>query len=279
MINEPGIYDLGEEEYHADPVPEGSLSSSGSKLLLRSPALYQYRLEHPEHKDTFDAGHIVHTLVLGTGSEIKVLDHDSYRTKAAQEERDDARAAGLVPILRDKYQPLKDTAEAVLAEPLARALLEREGQQEVSLFAQDEETGVWLRGRIDHLPSPVQRRTIGVDLKTSADANPREFANGAARYGYDVQAEWYRHLITATRGDEDPAFVFIVVEKEPPHLVSVIELDRDFRDLGKRRMRRAINLYHQCRESGRWPGYASAVAHIGPPKWHEIQTDLMETAS
>ena len=34
MIDKPGIYDLGEAAYHADPVEHGSLSASGAKYLL-----------------------------------------------------------------------------------------------------------------------------------------------------------------------------------------------------------------------------------------------------
>ena len=34
IITKPGVYDLPEDDYHADPVPDWSLSASGAKLLL-----------------------------------------------------------------------------------------------------------------------------------------------------------------------------------------------------------------------------------------------------
>ena len=46
-----GVYDgMDEDAYHADPVPGGSLSASGAKLLLppSCPALYHYRRDHPK---------------------------------------------------------------------------------------------------------------------------------------------------------------------------------------------------------------------------------------
>ena len=46
VVDEPGVYDgLDEAAYHADPVPGGSLSASGAKLLLppSCPALYADR--------------------------------------------------------------------------------------------------------------------------------------------------------------------------------------------------------------------------------------------
>jgi len=56
-IDTPGIYtDITEIDYHADPVKDGSLSSTGCRLILRSPAHYKAAQEHPEYKDEFDFG-------------------------------------------------------------------------------------------------------------------------------------------------------------------------------------------------------------------------------
>jgi len=37
VIRRPGLYDLPEHIYHADPVPGGSLSSTGARRLLGEP--------------------------------------------------------------------------------------------------------------------------------------------------------------------------------------------------------------------------------------------------
>jgi hypothetical protein len=49
LITEPGVYDIAEDHYHADPVPGGSLSNSGAKKLLppSCPAKFAYEREHP----------------------------------------------------------------------------------------------------------------------------------------------------------------------------------------------------------------------------------------
>ena len=39
IITKPGIYEMPEDDYHADPVPDWSLSASGAKLLLDLPHL------------------------------------------------------------------------------------------------------------------------------------------------------------------------------------------------------------------------------------------------
>ena len=80
---------MDEATYHGDPVPGGSLSSTGARKLLppSCPALFRWQQDHPVHKDVFDFGSAAHRLVLGAGPEIALLDYDNMRTKAAQEER------------------------------------------------------------------------------------------------------------------------------------------------------------------------------------------------
>src|SRR2546421_646443 len=88
-ITEPGLYeDLSVETYHADPVPVGSLSSSGARKLLPPgcPALFAYEREHPpEPTATFDLGHAAHKMVLGVGPEVVKIDADNWRTNAVKD--------------------------------------------------------------------------------------------------------------------------------------------------------------------------------------------------
>lgn len=266
-VTVPGIYELTDAVYHADPVEGGSLSSTGAKALLRSPARFRYDREHPVQKKAYDLGHVVHAKVLGVGMDIVEVKYDSWRTRAAKTARAEAYLAGKIAMLTHELAPAVEMAEAVLAHPLARALFERPGQSEASLFATDPGSGVVLRARIDHLPDATERRTICVDLKTAESAYPPDFRRSAADFGYDIQRAWYPHVLSLVRGDHDPAFVFVVVEKCRPHLVSVIEMDPTFAEVGRTRMRRAIEIYRRCRDSGQWPGYAPVVHTIEPPVW------------
>lgn len=275
-ITQPGIYpDIPDTIYHADPTAGGSISYSGLKDILRTPALYHYRRTHPEQKRTYDFGHAVHHLVLGAGTPIAVLEYDNLRTKAAQNAQAEARAAGLAPLLEAEYQTAKDAADAVMRHPLARLTLERPGLREASAFAVDPDTGVWLRSRYDHLTDHQPGvRTVAVDLKTAVSADPDDFTRSAATYAYDVQAAFYRQVLTLARGDEDTAFAFIVVEKNPPHLVSVIELDAEYDLIGARRARRGIDTYALCKQTGDWPGYPDTVQTVAPPRWLAYAEEL-----
>lgn len=259
------VLDLDEQEYHKRP----ELSSTQARQILDTPARYKYRLEHPqEHKDAFDLGTAVHAAVLGVGAPVAQLDFDSFRTKAAQEARDQAREWGQTPILVKDYAPIVAMKEAVLAHPVARALFEQGGDEEASVFATDPDTGVRTRARFDYLATSENVSTpTAVDLKTTAkSAAPSEFAKTAASFGYHVQqAHYLDTLHWATK--EGPDFAFVVVETAAPHLVAVHTLDDHFRDIGRDEAARARQLLAECRASGVWPGYADEVTTIAPPMW------------
>ena len=260
---------MSDAEYHADPVEGGSLSSTGAKALLRSPAHYKWQLANSVQKATFDLGHAVHSMVLGVGlgvieipSEL-LASNGAVSTKEAKAFIAEARENGSVPLKADVFAECTLMTEAVLAHPLARALLEAPGKSEQSMFAIDPDTGVWLRARADRLSD---NGTI-VDLKTSISADPRDFGRSSAEYGYDIQSEWYQGVLELARENRATGFRFIVVEKSAPYLVSVIELDSEYALIGRQRMRRAVDLYKECVDKNEWPGYGDTSHLVGPPTW------------
>ena len=256
----PGLHpDIPETDYHAD---RGSLSVSGAKTILECPARYRWQLDHPVHRDVFDIGSAAHTLVLGVGPEIVVVDAPTWQTKAAKAERDAARERGATPVLAHDYERVQSMADTLTGHRLAMALLTG-GQAEVSAYAPDPDTSVTRRGRFDYLgPRMV------VDYKTAATADPDAFGRTAATYGYDMQAAWYLDLAADT-GHPAEGFAFIVQEKTAPYLVSVVELDGPALARGRRRNRRALDTYADCKETDTWPGYLpdTEYATVSVPRW------------
>lgn len=272
-ITQPGVYDLPEDVYHADPVPGGSLSASGAKLLLppSCPALYRYRRDHPKVTAAFEYGTAAHKFVLGTGPQIVIIDAEDWRTKAAQEERKQARADGHVPLLIGEFAAVGEMARAVEQHPLASALLDRErGMPEQSLFWQDGESGIWRRARLDYLPQPGAGRMIIPDYKTCDRADRESVRKAIANYGYYIQAAQYTGGVRALGLDYDPAFVFIFQEKTPPYLVNVVQLDDEAMEAGRERMQRACEMFRDCTQSDSWPGYSGLSRDpdvISLPPW------------
>lgn len=265
----PGFYDdIPEADYHAD---RESLSVSGAKVLLKAPALFRWQQENPVRRDVFDIGSAAHALVLGVGADLEVIHYDDWRSKAAREERDAARAEGKTPILWGDYDRVCAMADALSSHHLAMQLLS-DGKPEVSAYATDEATGVMRRCRFDFLGP-----NLAVDYKTSATANPAELGPIVARYGYHQQHAWYAD-VAADLGRPLDAFAFVFQQKDAPYLVSVIELDEAAVQRGRDLNRRALEMFRDCTESGVWPGYQSpdTYARVSLPRWAFYDNDLEE---
>jgi hypothetical protein len=164
--------DLTAEQYHADKT---SISSSGLRALLAPgcPAQFKYDRDHPQPpKREFDLGNAVHTAVLGEGHDIVVLDYPDWKKVEAREKRDDAYAAGLVPLLPKEKKQVDEMAAAIRQHPLAGPLVAPgSGIPERSIFWTDPATGVRCRVRPDWLKQ-LPGMTLCVDLKTIKASDP-----------------------------------------------------------------------------------------------------------
>ncbi len=283
---EDGMYSgIPDEVYHAD---RGSLSSSGARALLAPscPEIFRHQqLEPPAPKPQYDFGHVAHKFVLGEGSEIAELDpaihglnKDGSPSKSPtstamwQEAAEAARQRGQIPMHIAEVAKARAMAAKVREHPLAAALL-ADGTPELSGYWRDPETGVRLRFRPDWLPNPGRGRLIVVDYKTATSAHPGHFARAAADYGYHQQVPWYLDGLAACDIADDAAFVFIVQSKTPPFPVSVIELKPDDIELGRRRNRKAIDLYAACAAHDHWPDYGQGVHSVSLPSYAVYQQE------
>jgi len=260
------VHGMPDETYHSRP----ELSSTGARTLLPefkgTPAKYQYRLGREYHSTAFDLGKAVHARVLGTGAQAIAYPPDvlasngAASTKAAKEWADSVRAEGMVPMKAEDLRPIQAMADAVLAHPAARTLLENAPAREVSAFADVD--GVPTRCRFDALGE-----TTGIDLKTSArPVDPNTFSREVFEYGYHFQQEFYKDTYQASE-NRDIDFAFIAVEKAAPHLVAVHRLDFEYEAIGKRLANEARRIYAECMASGEWPGHPTDIQLVSPPPW------------
>lgn len=254
------IAGLPEDVYHADP---DSISASGMKTLLRSPAHFLYERTHPKTSDALDLGTVAHAMVLGVGSPYVAVGGNRNRNdvKAAIAE---AEAEGKVVLKPEQLETAERMADAVLTHETAGKLLAGDGDAELSMFWHDPEFDVTRRCRWDWLSAGG----VGVDLKTTRDANPKWLGKTTAEYSYDLSAAWYLD-VAAGLDVEVAAYALVFVESAPPHPVVVAELDADFIDIGARKTRRALEVYRRCLDTGEWPGYLpdDQYTTIYPPAW------------
>ena len=255
-----GIYtDITDELYHSD---RGSLSSSGARTLLTEGGPARFRYAPRVEKDEYDYGHIAHSLILGEGSTIVVVQADSWRTKDAQQARKDARADGKVAVLDKTFRQGENLAIAAKQHPLGEVLF-AEGIPEQSVYWHDDRTGARLRCRPDWTTGSDW--VLQVDVKTTKSAAPRDFEKSCADYGYHQQQPFYVDGLAAHGIDSE--FLFFAIEKTYPYLCSVVELPPEAVALGRSLNRNAIDLYAQCMERDEWPGYAPIIHRIDLPPW------------
>lgn len=261
-VTEAGIYsNLDAALYHAQLTPGPSLSSSMARTLINEcPAMlhansYLNPAHEREESAHFDIGQAVHLLYLETekfSEAVCVIDADDWRKKEAQQQRDEARAAGKIPLLAKTAREIVSMRSALLSHPIAGKAFAGEGYSELSLVWKDSETGVWLKARPDWTPANF---SFLVDLKTSTTANPSEFARKAYGLGYHMQAAWYLDAVEALTGERPGQFWFVVQDKSFPFLCSVATFDDDAIAAGRILNRAAVRKFAACVEKDEWPGY------------------------
>lgn len=258
-----------EAEYHAD---RESLSQSGAKILLRSPAEFAWEREHPrEQTDSMRIGSALHSEVLGVGPALAVIPptgHKKVEQEAHKAAKAEAGARGDIALSPAEVERVMGMAKAVRNHPKASALLS-DGEPEVSAYAPDPETGVMRRARFDWL-----RDDLAVDLKTAVSSNPADFSRAIASFGYHHQHPWYTDL-AYDLGHDLRGFVFVVVQSTEPYAVRCYELDPAAVDRGRDLNQRALRVFQRCTESGDWSD-PTDIQPIDIPRW--AYYDNQETA-
>lgn len=263
-----GIHDgMPEERYHA----VDACSSSRLNAMARSPAHCRRLIDEPLDSDT---------LLLGTATHAAILEPQTFekrfmysppgdgRTKAVKDARADAQivaASRNLKLLPDDFRDkISGMAEAVRSHPAARALLDRVQAAERSIFWREREYGDLLcKARLDGWCPSIG--TI-IDIKTTTDASPDEFARSAWTFGYWRQAEFYRRAANVALM---PAVnsIIIAVEKEPPYVVAVYRVPPEALEAADQSIDRLMTKYALCVETGEWPGYSRDVEDLNLPAW------------
>lgn len=261
-------HDMPAAEYHAT----AALNASTLKAVASKPlAKVRYDLDHRKHSPAFDIGTAAHSLILeGDASGLAIIDAPDYRGKEARLARDAAYAEGRTPLLPREHDAVRAMRDAVMGHEVARDLLTGH-QPEVSVFA--DLYGQPCKARMD---AWHPGRNLIVDLKTTADADPDTFDRTALNFGYHQQMAHYRDLVEVETGTR-PRFLFVLVEKVPPYLVSVVELDELFDDLGRQKNKEAAAKWRRAKETDQWPGY-EGISRVLAPVWalDELEEEITE---
>ncbi len=283
MTVEAGIYNgITATQYHADVLTmEPSLSSSIAKLLCLSSPLHA-KMAHPrlnpgaveQEDERFDIGTAAHAILLEGVNAVKVVDARDWRTNAAKEARDIARANGQIPLLAHVWNDVENMVAGIKGQ-LAKhtdggQAMFTNGKPEQTLIWQEDD-GTWCRARLDWLrPGNID------DLKTCPNANPEAVSRSLFGMGYDIQAAFYLRGLKRLTG-EDAVFRFAFVEKESPYALSVIGLGPDALMLAEKKVLFALEKWRECLDADDWPGYPRQTCWASLPTWEESRWLQRET--
>lgn len=270
---QPGIYSLPEDQYHADPCPEPSLSGSVAiPLVHRSPlhAWHKHCRLNPNYKcedsSRLDLGSACHAMLLGAGAEIEVIDFADYRTKAAQEARDVAIASGKIPMIAEKHKIA--VAMSGVAKEFIGDLTVNGRPEQVMVWREGQ---AWCRGMVDWL---ADDRRLVLDYKTTAgSANPADVERTLFDQNYHMKAAFYERGLDVLDLDRSNIgrrkFLFMFQEIDAPFACSMVRLSEGAMTIGRKQSTYAIRRWQQCMKSSDWPGYGTLTHMMETPSWIE----------
>ena len=289
----PGIYyDVPEDVYHADPCEQPSLSSSLARVIVTESVQHAWHL-HPKLGGKQRAvgkpaemGTALHALAAGESlpPQYVLVQHADYRTKAAKEARDTAKARGQVPINQTEWGRLQEQAREL------REQQERQAEVLGSAYAGDPEvTIIWeeqssygpvmCRARLDRFDAD---RGLIHDVKRVECAAPGRIDSKIGSYGYHVQGAAYLRAVGAHMPTLRPDFMLHFIEGPPVWGYTPVQLSGAYRDLGEALWLRAVEAWGRGIHRGEWPAYVEPgsvhIAHPRPWQLESMYDDEQEAA-
>ncbi len=281
------IRGMPNEVYHKMP----ALSNSGLKTLLDCPSKYYYKYlsgEYiPKEKPYFKIGKAAHSYILegrkkflktywtnpyykltkeekiallnsiGYDGNLKSLKVDEINELLFELNGIEKKEIELTPLELNQVILM---ARAINNDTKAKNALSAKGESELSLFWQDEKTGVWLKCRPDFLPYDCKNVP---DYKTTDSAKPELFYNSFFKYGYFVQAAMYRMGIKAVCDIDVENFFFIVQEKEAPYVTQIYNPEIEgLITWGEKVIYSGLEKYLECKKNDLWEGYFNKIIEI-----------------
>lgn len=238
---------------------------------VNPPARCLHHLTQPPEDPTVDMvlGTLLHDAILRQPSQAIAVPPETYPSAKdgpkpwnfnahyCQDWRRDQQEAGRIVLKQAQLDEVNGCIRAILARPECAAIFAA-GDAEVSVFTRRDPPGILTKHRVDWVPRSTNYL---VDIKkvSQGNAEPVAFAKLAVERGYHRQAHGY---ITGWNAETGPAdkrehMAFIVVESEPPHLVSIVYLDAATMESARVTYEARLAKFAECEKTGVWPGYGT----------------------
>jgi hypothetical protein len=229
--------------------------------MARSPRHYQLAVsESRTMTRAMTVGAVTDCLVFGQRG---VVVYDGKRDGKRWDEFRVAHASQ-IKCIQSEYDDAKGAAEAVLADPVARQLLDG---CEYQLCVRWEAHGLrraagipGVRGGIDAIN---RSKRYLLDLKVTASTEPSELSRHVWKMLWHAQIADY---VDAMDGQIDAGYL-LCAEAAPPHVVTVLRVTPRMLDEGRKSIALWSGRLRACIASGEYPGYVQDVVDLEPPAW------------
>ena len=235
--------DIPNEDYHAGV----GISSSYIRRFGQSQL---HAIEHKqESSPNLKFGTASHALLVegqeAFDKEVKVITGSPY-TKAYKEEKAEYEEQGFIVLKESEAEIIHAMKDSMVYE--GNAYLNAKGKiAEASIYWYEDD--VLCKCRPDLMCPPLNEpnsdnKIVIVDYKTTISCEPFAFNKSVKKYGYDMQAAWYRRgLLMAGYDVED--FMFIAQEKVHPYASKVFRITKEQIDFGWTMMENYLEEYKE----------------------------------
>ena len=235
--------DIPNEDYHAGV----GISSSYIRRFGQSQVhAVNYK---SESTPTLKFGTAAHALIVegreAFDKEVRVMEGSPY-TKAYKEEKAEHEEQGFIVLKETDLEVIEGMRANMVYE--GNAYLNAKGKlAEASVYWYEDD--ILCKCRPDMMCPPLNEpnsdnRMVVVDYKTTISCKPYAFNKSVKKYGYDMQAAWYRRGIQMAGYDVDE-FVFIAQEKVQPYASKVFRITKEQMDYGWNMMEGYLEEYKE----------------------------------
>jgi hypothetical protein len=267
----PGLYpSLPMADYLALPYLSSGLCH---RLLTTSPYHARYEQQNREQDDTdaSDCGTAIHDALLEGIDRIQPIDAPDWRTKAAKVAREEARAAGKIPMLLHKVwqveAAVKAAKDCIASSELAGIF--DDGQPELTLIW--DESGITAKARPDWTAKGWH-----VSVKTTeGSANPAIYTrHRMSSLGHDTGLAFYARGFQALGIEVEHRI--LLIEQSAPYGCCIFGLAPSKWEYAARRTARAIATWQQCHETGHFPCYPTRTVFAEALPWEMASEEEAE---
>ena len=248
--------DIPNEDYHAGV----GISSSYIRRFGQSQL---HAIEHKqESSPNLKFGTASHALIVegqeAFDKEVRVLTGSPY-TKAYKEEKAEYEEQGFIVLKESEVETIQSMKDNMVYE--GNAYLDAKGKiAEASVYWYEDD--ILCKCRPDMMCPPLKElnsdnKIVIVDYKTTISCEPFAFNKSVKKYGYDMQAAWYRRGIQMAGYDVDD-FVFIAQEKVHPYASKVFRITKEQMDFGWTMMESYLEDYKEYQKGKPLSIYNSA---------------------